>query len=367
MSKHLIPSVLTMLAIACGYSPEHVDTADASDESESSGEPATTIDPSTTVGTTMSGDDESSGGPDTGVEESSSDDAASESSETTAGATVPTIVETVPLDGTIGVLADAPLVVRFSEAMDQAATQAAYQSADIPAGFVTFGWNGAADELTITPIVPLPYAMGDIDAAPLAYQFTITTAAKSLAGEALAEDVVVGFTTLRRVTQIVERDAALSGNVGDVGGPLGSTFFGDRSSNEPVRWAVTFDATELAPEIAALESAELHAAWNSQSGNPWSGLGGGAVYQHVSFVTLGDAYDAAPIDAALGLFGSANDVDVMRDVAGSLDAVLADMDGYDARLQLRIRWVLDSDNDAAYDSVSLVPEDLELHVTYLAP
>ena len=377
MTQHLLPrSVLALLTLACAcYAPADPVDEDA-ESSESSGDPATTA--STTAGTTATSAGTTAGttvgtsaddSADTSDEESSSGDEADASSdeETTAGATVPSVVETAPSDGESGVLADAAFVVHFSEAMDQAATQAAYQSADVPAAAVTFAWNDAGDELTITPNAALAYAMGYVDVAPLEHGFTITTAASSLAGVMMDHDVDVSFTTLRRIEQVVERSEALSGNVAADNGALGSLFFGDRNTNEHVCWAVTFDTTELAADVAALESAELRASWNGQSGNPWTGLGGGTVFQHVVYTGLDGACEVAAEGSASGLFGGIGDVDVMRDVAGPLDAVLADPDAYDSLLQLRIRWLLESDNDGAYDSVSLVPEDLELHLTYLAP
>jgi hypothetical protein len=159
----------------------------------------------------------------------------------------------------------------------------------------------------------------------------------------------------------------MSGNVGDVAGALGSNFVGDRNNNEPVRYGVTFGLDALAPEVIEVESATFRASWSSQSGNPWAALGGGTVFQHVVYDDLDAAFDAPATGDAQGLFGGVTDTDVTRDAAWALEAALGDLDAHDGRLQLRIRWLFGSDNDSAYDSVSLDPQNLELHVTYLAP
>jgi hypothetical protein len=316
-------------------------------------DPTGPTDPTDAGDTTDAGEDDSSTG----------DDA------TTGAPPAPTVVDTLPADGATGVRADQAIVVAFDTAMDQAATQAAYQSASIPAVLVTFSWNDAGDEMTVTPLGPLPYAEGDdpTTLAPFELGFTITTTATSLEGVALEDDISVSFSTLRRFDQVIERDAAMSGNVGDVAGAIGSNFVGDRNTNEPVRYAVTFGLDALAPEVLEIESTTFRASWSSQSGNPWGGLGGGTVFQHVVYDDLDDAFDAPVTGLAEGLFGTVVDTDVSRDAAWALETALADLGAHDDRLQRRLRWVLGTDNDGGYDSVTLDPANLELHVTYLAP
>jgi uncharacterized protein YceK len=52
--------------------------------------------------------------------------------------TSPTVVSISPPNGAKGVKDDENIIITFSEKMDKAATQAAYQSADLPASEVTF-------------------------------------------------------------------------------------------------------------------------------------------------------------------------------------------------------------------------------------
>lgn len=57
--------------------------------------------------------------------------------------TAPTIASISPDRMDEGVYEDEAIVIQFSEAMDKAQTQAAFQSADIPG--VTFSWNASGD------------------------------------------------------------------------------------------------------------------------------------------------------------------------------------------------------------------------------
>src|SRR5690606_30650250 len=236
--------------------------------------PTTTTDPSDTGTDTTD--------PDTGTE---TGDTETGDTETTGSAGAPAVVMTSPTDGEAGVHEDAVLVITFSEPMNKVSVQQAYQSADIPAAGVTFSWNANGDELTITPNDPLAYAEGTDpdDTDPIEYTFSLTNVAESQAGVPLDEEVSVSFTTLRRITQILERDADLSGNISDLDGPVGSTFIGDRPNGDAVRYAVTFDLTALAPTVETVETAQLRASWNSQSGDPWAGLGGGTVFEHITY------------------------------------------------------------------------------------
>jgi hypothetical protein len=129
--------------------------------------------------------------------------------------TAPTIVSVLPDDGAGGVAEDAQIIITFSEAMDKAATQQAYQSATagLKASEVTFSWNADGTVLTITPNELLEYAAVTApDADANEYAFSLSSVAADKAGNEL-EGADYSFTTLKRVTQTIVRDAVNTGTI----------------------------------------------------------------------------------------------------------------------------------------------------------
>ncbi len=321
----------------------------------------TSEDGETTEGETGEGG-ESSGGETSGGE-----------GESTGAAVAPTILDVLPEDGAVGVAAGDPIVVRFSEPMDKAATQAAYQSADIPAGSVTFAWNDAGDELTIVPNDPLEYAEGTnpntTDA--LSYSFTISSAGESEAGVALVDDTEASFSTLRRLSLSYSQDTELSGRVRDLGGSAmlaGSYSLGDNSINDTGRGFVSFDISSLPDGPVTVESGNLHARFTTIQGNPFIDLGA-VVYQHVSYDTFNDPlFDVEALSTASGLFATMNDDEVDRDVTDIAAATVADPGTFEQRVQFRFRWVFnETDNDGQTDGVTVIGGDLGLDLQVLVP
>ncbi len=362
------PEATTSADAPTGDAPDDGATSGAPDPDEPGptdddpADPDDTDDPGTTTGDddpmgSSTGDDESTGGDET----------------TGASVDAPSILDISPADGALGVHADATITVQFSEPMDQAATQAAYQSADLPAAAVTFDWNAAGDTMTITPNTPLDYAEGTSPATTdaLTYTFTISTAAESELGEGLPDDTDVSFSTLRRLSQSFEDDPNLSGRVRDLAGATllgGSYLLGDNANNDVARGFVTFDVSSLADGAVEVEQATLHARWSQQIGNPFIDLGA-VLYQHVQYDTFDDAlFDVPGIGSAAGLFGTAAEDEVDRDVTDIAQAVLDDDATYEQRVQFRMLWFIsETDGDSSSDGVTLIASDLGLALTYLAP
>ncbi len=329
--------------------------------------------------TSASGGGETTGEVDTtGSDETTGDETAGEESsggevDTTGTAVAPTILEVLPEDGAVGVAADEPIVVRFSEPMDKAATQAAYQSADIPAGAVTFSWNDAGDELTISPNDPLAYAEGTSATTTdaLNYTFTMTSAAESEDGVSLEDDTQASFSTLRRLSLSYSQDTDLSGRVRDLGGSLllaGSYSLGDNSINDTGRGFVTFDVSSLPEGPVTVEDANLHARFTSVQGNPFIDLGA-VVYQQINYGVFNDAlFDLEPIGSASGLFSTINDDEVDRDVTDIAATAVGDPGTFGERVQFRFRWIFtETDNDGQSDGVTLIAGDLALDLQVLVP
>lgn len=302
----------------------------------------------------------------------SEDDGSGDADETTGAPDAPTVVEVSPEDGAVGVPADAQIVIRFSESMDQAATQAAYQSSDIPAGSVTFSWNPEGDELTITPNDPLAYAEGSSpDVDPLSYSFTLSSVGESEEGASLTGETEVTFSTLRRLSLEFEQDDEMSGRVRDLGGAtLVSTqyAFGDTSTNDITRGFVTFDLASIPESPTAVENANLHAEFGIVYGNPFIDLGV-VLYQHVTFETFEDSlFDIEPIGVTSGLFATLNDDEVDRDVTEVAAEVLADPEGFNNQLQLRFLWAPnETDGDFDNDTITMMASALRLDLQVLVP
>ncbi|MEM6295357.1 MAG: Ig-like domain-containing protein [Myxococcota bacterium] len=327
-------------------------------------------DPDTTTGEDDPGDETSDD--ETSGDETSGDQTSGDQTSGTPG-DIPSILDISPADGEAGVYADSTITIQFSEPMDQAATQAAYQSADLPAAAVTFDWNAAGDTLTITPNAPLDYAEGTSPASTdaLPYTFTISTAAESELGEGLPDDTEVTFTTLRRLSESFEDDPNLSGRVRDLAGATllaGSYLLGDNTNNDVARGFVTFDIASIADGAVEIEDATLHARWSQQVGNPFVDLGA-VLYQHVQYDAFNDAlFDVPGIGSAAGLFGTAAEDEVDRDVTDIAQAVLDDDATYEQRVQFRMLWFIsETDGDSSSDGVTLIASDLGLALTYLAP
>jgi len=160
----------------------------------------------------------------------------------------PSIVSLTPANGAIGVKADAPIVIEFSEPMDRRATLDAYASGTLPSAEAGMTWNDAGTILTIQPERPLDYARatlnhdGSLELTPKQYDYTLTQRATDLAGNAL-EETRVTFSTLREVRQTLEP-------VGELTGVLAS------ADAVPRLYAcLSLDADQLPAGIVALEHA----------------------------------------------------------------------------------------------------------------
>lgn len=236
----------------------------------------------------------------------------------------PVIVSVSPADGALGVRGDTNLVITFSEPMDRVTTQAAYQSADIPAAGVTFSWNSNSTVLTVDPIVDLPYAEGTAPSSP-ARQFaiSITDTAEDLAGNRLLAPNAWLFSTLRRVTQSLasagtwtvdymsnREECQESVGIGDDGraGVLG---------------VVAFNFGDVPAGVAEWESAVLAGRQTGVQGTPYGSTRLGVLRAY----SMGAAEPSSimfgtPVVRDLGVFSSASTAGVR--MIGALDAVIAD-------------------------------------------
>lgn len=110
--------------------------------------------------------------------------------------TAPTVTTTTPADGATGVAISTPITATFSEAMDPTTITTATFSVKTTTGGTnvpgSVSYNPSTFVATFTPSSPLANNTG--------YTVTITTGAKDVAGNALAANKVVAFTTIPDTT-----------------------------------------------------------------------------------------------------------------------------------------------------------------------
>ncbi len=184
--------------------------------------------------------------------------------------TPPTIVSVTPNNGSTGVAKDAKIVIVFSEAMNEQATELAYQSTDMPA--VTFTWAKGDTKLEIDPVGDLDYTPGG-----KLYSFKLKDTATDLAGNALAA-FTSSFTTFRELTRKLTSVAALDGYV--TGGGFvdtGSNLkIGDGAANEQEKSFLSFDLSGFETDGLTvpdrITSATVRVFQDTQTGQPYDDL-----------------------------------------------------------------------------------------------
>jgi Bacterial Ig-like domain len=310
-----------------------------------------------------------------------------------ADTTPPTVVSVSPANGEKGVKSDATIVISFSEKMDRVSTQAGYQSADLPAGGVTFSWNDESTILTIKPNAPLVYAAGDKPATLVAksYAFSLTNTAKDASGNALAE-VSSSFSTLRQLYVEVPSQPTLNGTVssnGDLG--LGSSTgiinVGDDTNKTGARGFVSFDLSAI-QSGAIIKDVQLRLNKLNVVNTPYELLD--CTPTQVQFcpvfaplnlehVSYGPSLEAADYNAGflseLGFFDTMSTPlgHVKKDVTAAVSDDLSNRDARGSRSQYRLLFSLQTNKDAKADYVTFNGSngDLQkapyLFINYLIP
>lgn len=323
--------------------------------------------------TSATGDDDGASESDDGMDDAmddTSDDGSEGSSGDAPDTTAPEIVSIAPDVGALGVLADAELVITFSEAMDTAATEAAFASADL--GGVAFAWSDGDTVLTIDPDADLEYAAGTDPAQVVAneYELSVGVGATDLAGNALEMEFQSSFSTLREITTTLASDAALTGAVLSNGtlntGAGGEAVVGDGTDNLQRKGFFSFPLADLPAGIAGVEQATLDAYQYLTLGVPFSappaGLGSVGL-DHVEVDALdGAAFNAAAL-AELGVFSNAaaegsRTMDVTANVADDI------MSGR-SHSQYRLEFSAATNNNGTTDRTRFDTQSIDL--VYLVP
>jgi hypothetical protein len=326
-----------------------------------------------TTGGMETGDETDSSGQPGTTSSDPSDDSTGEEDDTgpTIDVDPPQVLSVSPADGEIGVHPATPIVVTFSEPMDKTATQAAYQSADLPMGDVTMAWNASGDELTITPNDPLAVAEGfspnDVEA--LTYALMINTAAQDLAGNALEEDHEVEFSTARLILQGLPREPSLTGSV-SAGGTIDNDFLvvgedGDQATAH-FKGFLTFNVTSL-PEGILEMAAQVRVYQLGVIGDPYTLLGDLIVHD-VEFSTLNvAAFQAASLGEVDRLDSDAVEEKLVDVSSFVWDDYQAERHWTQYRMEFETANSLDEDTDVALFAVDHDDYPAQLLVLYLIP
>ena len=286
--------------------------------------------------------------------------------------TAPTVLMSAPADGDIGVAADVVMSVTFSEPMNKASVQAAYQSTDIPDLFVTMSWNAAGDQLIITPSNELLLGTGtsSVDITPRSYAFTITTAATDLAGNELEQDVPIEFTMLNRIHEQIDLLGALSGRVREDGNTAFGFIQAGDSGNPPnaqYRGFASFPMYDLPADIVEITEANLLSTQYAVAGSPYTDLGDLQIHD-IEFFTLGLESFSAPSLGNLGVLSNST-----ANGQRALDVTAAVIDDYEAgsdTTQFAYQFPLTTNLDSGADYVLFYGEDSPatvLDIEYLLP
>jgi hypothetical protein len=289
----------------------------------------------------------------------------------------PHIVSVSPEDGANGISSDVQIVITFSEPMDQEATEAAYQSEGVPSSQVSFAWNDAGTQLTITPDAPLAYPVGaSPDAVPARrINFFVSASAQDLEGTQLESPEEFSFSLLRQIDTTLpaqqNRDLTGSWRSNDTYGQgvcarnQETICVGDTGTGgEQYKGFISFDLGTLPTSMARLSTARLNLQITQRPGNPFNGLGALAL-DHASFDAIGpDAFDADPISELGSIANAGNAGTVLRvDVR---EAVEADI-GERSLSQFRLQFEQVTDDDGNADTLVSTWDTQSIDISYLIP
>lgn len=205
--------------------------------------------------------------------------------------TKPTVTTHVPANGATGIARNTSIEVTFSESMDKASTQTAFQITS-PAGVTgTFSWP-TSSRMVFDPSSDFAYGTN--------VTWQVTTAAKDLAGNTLPATVTRSFRVIRQKTVNLESQAALDGYVYSTGTVYSTSVglaVGDTIFNTYMRGFLSFDLSPLVTDGATyINSATLYAYQYLVIGSPYTDLDG---YVLAESVYYGPSLDAADFETAV--------------------------------------------------------------------
>ena len=287
-----------------------------------------------------------------------------------------------PANGAPGIdKALASIVVTFDEAMNKAATQAAYTgNEEIAPANVTFTWNATGTVLTIDPSAELKYdAITDPNGLAKVYTYKFGVGATDLAGNTLevADQADRTFKTKRNITQTIDATPTQTGEVvySIAPGPVGNKYYGDEmeagdtiaftdggtsiGSNFEWKGFAGFSLATVPPAVngTTLVAATVKINQFNVKGAPYATLGVVRL-EHITYsgpdltndTSRSEAYSNAPL-SNIGVIS--NSVAIGEKTLSALAAVTDDLANKAARLNrstYRLRFTTPTDNDGIQDS-----------------
>jgi len=210
--------------------------------------------------------------------------------------TAPSVTAATPADGAVGISKNDAVVLTFSEPMDTAATEAAFEllapdGTPLP---VSFSWEDEDRRLVATPAAPLAYST---NANHLTYHYRLAATAKDPAGNPLAAAFAAGFSTMRLLGFQIEGEAARDGAVtsdGVVDAAGATAFLGDTDAANASRVFFSFPLDGLPAGTESIVNALLTLHTQDTTGNP------GSLHYRMDHLVYGDLdagdYAAAEIE-----------------------------------------------------------------------
>jgi hypothetical protein len=289
----------------------------------------------------------------------------------------PRVLSVSPANGARGVSNDVEIVIEFSVPMDEARTEAAYQSEGIPSNSVSFSWNDEGTQLTITPNDPLDYPAGsdpdDVVSPPI--NIFLSTSAQDRAGQHLSAPAESSFALLRQInlSLAAQQNRDLTGSwrsndtygQGDCARNQDTVCVGDSGAGGlQYKGFMSFALPGLPSGMTRLQSARLTFQITQRSGNPFTGLGA-LTLDHAAFEAIGpDAFEADPL-AALGRIATAGNAGTVLQV-DVRNALAADV-GTRERAQFRLAFEEVTNDNGNADTLISTWDTQRIDVSYLIP
>ncbi|MEN9581865.1 MAG: Bacterial Ig-like domain [Pseudomonadota bacterium] len=280
----------------------------------------------------------------------------------------PSVLQSSPDNGAVGIPLDAPLQLLFSQPMNTASVEAALSITDIAPESLTFTWDVEKTEVTVVINGGLD-AVEVIDPAdlasvvPLVYVAKLEKSAMTESGTPMDQDLSVSFSTVRRVTVNLQPLANLTGSVRSDNTTFPPIWTGDSAVGDAKYIGVSsFDLSQIAPG-AFLGSARLKATQSVINGDPTEGMGS-------SFQVYRTEFDARVWSKVNDDLTKQNYIAAQLVVSDSLNLnveteVASALAGASAQAQFAFAFGVASDLDGSADN--LLHSDVILTVVYEAP